>query len=149
MKWVIASDHGGMSLLEPLAHFLGQKGDEVLCLREVGDAEKSNYPDDADACVSHVLDGSADVGLLLCGTGIGVSMRANRYKGIRAAVVHDEFTAEMAKAHNNANVLCLGARVLDEEQALACLTKFYETEFEGGRHEERIEKLDEPLVNEE
>ena len=86
-------------------------------------------------------DGEAELGIICCGTGIGVSMAANKVKGIRAAVVCDEFCAEMTRRHNNANVLCMGGRVIDEEKAVKLASIFLNTEFEGGRHEKRVDMI--------
>jgi len=104
--------------------------------------ESCDYPDFSDAVVQDLLSQKSDLGILICGTGIGMSIRANRYKGIRAALVHDLFTAENAKKHNNANILCLGERVLSQDLAFSLISTWLNASFEGGRHEKRIEKLD-------
>jgi len=142
----IASDHGGVELKKAIKQFLTQSYSNIQ-VQDLGpfSADPCDYPDFADALVQRVLNKSCERGILICGTGIGISIRANRYKGIRAAVVHDAFTAEYAKKHNNANVLCLGARVLNVPTATSLLKIWLDTSFEGGRHEKRIEKLDTSL----
>lgn len=109
-------------------------------------SESVDYPDMADQLVDKLNKKEADLGVLCCGTGIGMSIRANRYPVIRAALVYDEFTAKMAKAHNNANVLCLGGRTLDINTAKKLISIWLETPFEGGRHQKRVDKLDAKLV---
>jgi ribose 5-phosphate isomerase B len=141
MRWVLASDHAAVAMRLSLGAWLRDHGHTVTDLGPMGD-EAVDYPDMADALVPHLLQNKADFGLLLCGSGIGVSIRANRYRGIRAALAHSPQTARLARAHNNANVLCLGARVLDDATAIACLEAFATTDFEGGRHARRADKLD-------
>ena len=143
MSEVIAlgSDHGGVGLKDIIKEHLEQKGLTVLDCGTQGD-ESVDYPDFAEAVVKTILKGDAPRGILVCGTGIGISIKANRYKGIRAAVVHSSFTAEMAKAHNNANVLCLGQRVTGIEDACRYVDIWMNTKFEGGRHQGRLDKLD-------
>jgi ribose 5-phosphate isomerase B len=107
------------------------------------DSESSvDYPDFAIDVAAQVSSGKADRGVLMCGTGIGMSMAANKFPGVRAAVVHDSFTAEMSRRHNDANVLCMGGRVLSPVAAAALLRLWLETPFEGGRHLTRIRKVD-------
>ena len=146
MKWVVAADHGGVNLKAKIVEHLKSKGFEVDDLGGFDTQSKSDYPDHADRAVENLLSYQADYGVLVCGSGIGISMRANRYKGIRAALVHNEFTAESAKSHNDANIICFGDRVIDHQLALKCVDVFIRTEFEGGRHIPRLEKLDSPLV---
>ncbi|MFT7144257.1 MAG: ribose 5-phosphate isomerase B [Alphaproteobacteria bacterium] len=146
MNWVVASDHAGYQLknilskqLQSLGYFVADLGTEC--------AETSvDYPDYADKAVQAILSSGADMAILVCGTGLGVSMRANRYNGIRATLIHNEFTAKAAKEHSNANILCFGERVIDEATALACLKTFLDAKFEGGRHQARLDKLDAPLL---
>lgn len=141
MSWVLASDHAAVDMRRALGAWLKSQGEEVLDLGpDVNDSV--DYPDKADDLCQALLTGKASYGILLCGSGIGVSIRANRYKGIRAAVVHNAQTAELAKAHNNANVLCMGARIISVDEAQTCLEAFYKTHFEGGRHARRVDKLD-------
>ena len=137
----IGSDHGGLDLKNEVRSFLEKRGFSVVdCGAHSTDSV--DYPDFADAVVSSIKDGQAELGVLVCGTGIGISIKANRHKGIRAAVVHSEFTAEMAKAHNNANILCLGQRTTETKDALNYVEKWLSAEFEGGRHQRRLDKLD-------
>jgi len=110
----------------------------------VDSEERVDYPDMAKAAVAEYRKGSFDLGILLCGTGIGISIAANRHKGIRCALIHDSFTALMAKEHNNANFIALGGRVQYREKPEEFLEIFMNASFQGGRHEERIEKLDTP-----
>jgi RpiB/LacA/LacB family sugar-phosphate isomerase len=140
----IACDHGGVELKDAIKqHFtdlsfldLGTNGPDSV-----------HYPEFADALCQAILNGTIDTGVLICGTGIGISMRANRHPGIRAAVVTSNFTAEMCKAHNNANVLCLGGRTTSLEDAINYMTIWQQTAFEEGRHQTRVDMLDAPLVN--
>ncbi|MBI1362806.1 MAG: ribose 5-phosphate isomerase B [Proteobacteria bacterium] len=141
MRWVLASDHAAVDMRQALAVWLKDHGAVVTDLGPQT-ADSVDYPDKANELAAVILSHQADFGVLLCGTGIGVSIRANRYPGIRAALVHDTNTAHLARAHNNANVLCMGGRVLDIPTAIACLETFYTTDFEGGRHARRVEKLD-------
>lgn len=149
MNWVLASDHAGVNLKKALLAFLEEQGHFAYDLGVEDETQKIDYPEPADKAVEALLSGGADMGILVCGTGLGVCMRANRYKGIRATIVHDDFTAKAAKEHSNANVLCFGERVTTEEKALTHLKIFLESTFEGGRHIPRLEKLDAPLVTEE
>ena len=138
----IAADHGALELKNYLRDQLQSKiGLNIIDLGTDSD-DSVDYPDFAEALVKEVLKDSSRLGILCCGTGIGISIKANRYKGIRAALVHDEFTAKMAKAHNNANVLCLGGRTHSPELALKLVTIWLEEAFEGGRHQRRLDKLD-------
>ncbi len=136
---VIGSDHGGFQLKNHLKKYLQEKGEEVFdCGTE--SEESVDYPDFAKKVSEEVLKKEAP-GIIICGTGIGVSMTANKVKGIRAALAHDEYTARMAREHNNANVLCLGGRVLDPQEAEKIVDVFLNTDFEGGRHQRRVEKI--------
>lgn len=146
MTIVLASDHGAIELRDALAQFLKTKTDQTVDDLGVFSEESVDYPDMADRVATALCLGKADLGILCCGTGIGISIRANRYKGVRAALVYDDFTATMAKAHNNANVLCLGGRTTTVDQAVSCVKLWLETAFEGGRHERRIQKLDGDLL---
>jgi ribose 5-phosphate isomerase B len=138
---VIASDHAGVELKSQLVGFITETGDEV---RDLGPAATSSvdYPDFAHAVAEAVAGGEADRGILICGTGIGMSLAANRHQGVRAALCHDAFTAEMARLHNDANVLCLGARTTGPGVAEQIVRIFLETPFEGGRHQRRVEKIE-------
>ena len=136
----IASDHAGYDLKTVLAEELGTMGYEVVDLGTDG-RDSVDYPDFAKALIKAVIDGRADCGVLVCGTGIGISIAANRHPGIRAALCHNETTARLARAHNDANVLALGARIVGIEVAKDCLKAFLTTEFAGGRHAGRVAKL--------
>ncbi|MCW7475345.1 ribose 5-phosphate isomerase B [Leptospira levettii] len=137
----IASDHGGFALKE----FLRKSLEESYEMVDYGtkSEESVDYPTIiGDAC-RKVLSGEVPRLIALCGTGIGASIAANRFKSIRAALCHDEFTAEMSKRHNNANVLVLGGRVLGTDLALRIVKKWIETDFEGGRHQKRLGLIEE------
>ena len=141
MKLVIGNDHAGVEFKEKLVKVLEERGHEVI---NVGtdSLESVDYPDIAVLVGEKVLDGEAKFGILICGTGIGISIAANKIKGIRAALVHNEFTAKLARLHNDANVIALGARVIGDELGLACVETFINTEFEGGRHARRVDKIE-------
>ena len=141
MKLVIGNDHAGVEFKEKLVKALEERGHEVI---NVGtdSLESVDYPDIAVLVGEKVLDGEDKFGILICGTGIGISIAANKIKGIRAALVHNEFTAKLARLHNDANVIALGARVIGDELGLACVETFINTEFEGGRHARRVGKIE-------
>ena len=141
MSLGIASDHGGFDLK---CHIIESLPEISFVDLGTGSSESVHYPMFADQLCKHILNGSIEKGILICGTGIGISMRANRYNGIRAALIHDSFTAEMAKAHNNANVICLGGRTISNESAIQFISIWNSTEFESGRHQERIDMIDLP-----
>lgn len=136
----VAADHGGYDLKCVLLTELRELGFEVLDLGTDG-PESVDYPDFADALATAIADGQAQRGLLVCGSGIGMSIAANRHRGIRAALCHDALTARLARAHNDANVLCLGARLIGIERAKDCVKAFFTTPFDGGRHERRVAKM--------
>ena len=142
VKVVLAADHGGFGLKEVLKPVLSQAGWQVL---DVGcDSEDSvDYPDYANKAVARIVCGECERGILICGTGIGMSIAANRERKIRAANCCNEYTARMSREHNNANILCLGARVLSEDDAIKIVKVWMETEFAGGRHQRRIGKFSE------
>ena len=141
MKWFVGSDHAGLVLKRQLAELLRGLGDEVEDLGTTSDASV-DYPDFGAAVGRAVVDAGADVrGLVVCGTGIGISIAANKIAGVRAALVHDPYTASMARAHNDANVLALGARVTGPGVAEAAVRAFRDTAFEGGRHAGRVGKI--------
>jgi ribose 5-phosphate isomerase B len=137
---VIASDHAGFDLKAVIRNALEAKGVEVLDLGPE-DATSVDYPDMAAKLAEAMAKGVADRGVLICGTGIGIGIAANRYPYIRAALCHDVTTARLSRAHNDANVLCLGARTIGQEVALDCVDMFLATPFEGGRHQRRVDKL--------
>ena len=136
----IAADHAGFELKAVMQSELEAMGYEVLDLGTNG-PESVDYPDFADALAASIADGRADRGVLICGSGIGISMAANRHRGIRAAPCHDVTTARLARQHNDANVLALGARLIGIEVAKECLQTFLTTAFEGGRHGRRVDKM--------
>lgn len=144
MKIVIANDHGAVDLKKRLIDWLMKEGHSITNLG-VDVEERVDYPDQAEKAVQEFQKGGYDLGIVLCGTGIGISIAANKHKGIRCALIHDSFTALMAKQHNNANFLALGGRVTYTEAPEALLKVFLDAEFEGGRHSQRVAKLDELL----
>ena len=137
----LASDHAGTQMKAELKDALAKRGLEVLDLGTDG-PESVDYPDFADAVAAAIRDGRAQRGVLICGTGIGISIAANRHRHIRAALCSDPTCARLSREHNDANVLALGARVVGIEIAKDCLTAFLDTPFEGGeRHSRRVGKL--------
>lgn len=137
----IAADHAGFDLKETLKAELEARGFAALDLGAHG-RESVDYPDFADALAAALEDGRASRGVLICGTGIGISIAANRHRHLRAAVCHDTTSARLARQHNDANVLALGARLVGPEVARDCLAVFLATAFEGGgRHDRRIAKM--------
>jgi ribose 5-phosphate isomerase B len=140
----IASDHGGYGLKEALRAALAGDGFELVDLGTHDGTTSVDYPDFAAALCDEVLAGRTALGILVCGTGIGVSIAANRRRGIRAALCTDPYMARMAREHNDANVLCLGGRVLEPAAALAIAREFLAGAFAGGRHERRLAKIDAP-----
>ncbi|WP_182200754.1 ribose 5-phosphate isomerase B [Paraliobacillus salinarum] len=140
MKIVLASDHGGVDLLREVANQLDELGiayDNIGC-----DCKDSvDYPDYGIPAAEKVAEGTYDRGILICGTGIGMSIAANKVKGIRAALVHDVYTARVTREHNDSNVLVMGARVIGVDLAKEIVKTWLAGEFEGGRHINRIEKL--------
>lgn len=142
MKLALAADHGGFELKEHIkAHLAGR---EDLEIQDLGthSSDSVDYPQFGKACAELVAAGEVDRGIVLCGTGIGISIAANRLKGIRCALATNIFMAEMSRKHNNANMLALGGRVLSKEEATAIVDVWLSTEFEGGRHQRRINQLD-------
>lgn len=140
MKIALGCDHGGIVLKPAVISFLESKNIEVVDFG-CNSTDSVDYPEYAQKVAEAVSQGKCDSGVLICGTGIGISIAANKVKGIRAAVVHDLFTAEMTKKHNNANILAFGGRVVDEKMAVAMVEKWLDTEFEGGRHTQRVDKI--------
>lgn len=138
---VIASDHAGFGLKAELKEQLEAAGHEVLDLGTDG-PESVDYPEFGHALARAIAGGEAECGVLVCGTGIGIGMAANRHKGVRAAPCHDATSARLAREHNDANVLALGARLIGPEVARECLRVFLETPFEGGRHARRVAMID-------
>jgi ribose 5-phosphate isomerase B len=137
---IAGSDHAGLTLKQELVGIAAELGYEV---RDLGTltSDSTDYPDYAHQVASAVAAGKG-LGLLVCGTGIGMSMAANRHRGVRAALCGDVFSASMARRHNDANILCVGARVLGPGLAVEILKSFLGATFEGGRHERRVNKID-------
>lgn len=140
VRIAIGCDHAGFDLKTQLIDWLRDHAYEVMDLGAHG-IESVDYPDYADLVARHVLSGKAEFGLLICGTGIGISIAANRHKGVRAALVSNATMARLTRQHNNANVLALGARITGYEVARDALEVFLTTPYEGGRHERRVAKL--------
>ena len=136
----IASDHGGYEIKTALKEELSSLGYAALDLGTDG-PDSVDYPDFAHALADAVTQGKAGWGILICGSGIGVSITANRHSGIRAALCHNAETARLSRQHNDANVLAMGGRIISMDVAKECLKVFLETEFEGGRHARRIAKI--------
>jgi ribose 5-phosphate isomerase B len=141
MKLAIASDHGGYQLKEAVTRFLRDKKVDLVDLG-VGNEESVDYPDFAAEVAGKVSSGAVDAGILVCGTGIGMAITANKFKGVRAAVVTDPYTAKMSKEHNNANIIAFGGRVLEEPKALEIVQAWLDAKFQGGRHEARLKKIE-------
>ena len=141
MKIGIGSDHGGYELKESIKEYLTEEGIQFVDYG-TNSLESVDYPDYGRAVAEAVINKEVDKGILICGTGIGISITANRIKGIRCALCTDSYSAKMSRMHNNANILALGGRVLGVGLALDIVKTFLDTEFEGGRHERRINKID-------
>ncbi len=137
---IIGSDHGGLVLKTALNSYLKRRGFNVTNAGTNSEASV-DYPDFGQKVAESVISGEAESGILICGTGIGMSITANKIPGIRAALVTDVFMARMAKEHNNANVLVLGGRVLDEQKACDLVEAWLDATFEGGRHQARLDKI--------
>jgi ribose 5-phosphate isomerase B len=143
LKLYVGSDHGGVDLRRRLVAHARAAGHEVVAeLGPADETESTDYPDVAAQVCARVLGDAGSFGLLICGTGQGVAMAANRHPGIRAGIVSDVFSARMIRAHNDANVICFGARVIGPGLAEALLDAFAETDFEGGRHQRRVAKIE-------
>lgn len=139
MTCIIGCDHAGLTLANEILEYLQNHSTKIIHIFPQ-DGQKVDYPDYAKLVCKEVLSENA-LGILVCGSGIGMSMAANKIKGIRAALCADSYTAKFARAHNDANVLCLGARVVGSGIALEIVGAFLEGAFEGGRHKIRVEKL--------
>ena len=140
MKIAIGCDHGGLEHKNAIAEYLKANGFEV---EDFGIYEQTSvdYPDIAVPVCDSIVSGKNELGILVCGTGIGISIAANKIDGIRAAHCHDVYSAEMTKRHNNANVICMGGRVIGRELAFKIVDAWLDAEFEGGRHQTRIDKI--------
>ena len=142
MTIALGADHGGFLLKEAIKKYLNDNNIEFIDFG-TNSEDSVDYPEYAIKVANAVLDKNCDYGILCCGTGIGISIAANKFPGIRAALCTNEFTAEMTRRHNDANILCLGGRVTPQEEALKLVKIFLETKFEGGRHKKRIEQIKE------
>lgn len=141
MRIVLASDHAGFTFKELIKEHLIKIGHEVTDCGAFS-SERSDYPDFAKIVAGHISKSEADRGILICGSGIGMCIAANRFLRVRAVVIRDRADAEMSRRHNDANVMCLGERVTEVAYALELADIFLTTPFEGGRHEIRVEKID-------
>ena len=141
MKLAIGCDHGGWELKEQVLDFLQKTNNIDIIDYGTKSRDSVDYPDYARVISEGVTEGTIDRGILICGTGIGMSIVANRYPSIRAALCHDIFTARMSRLHNNANILVLGGRVIGPGLACEMVKTWLETEFEGGRHQKRLDKI--------
>ena len=140
MKIALGNDHAAPELKNIIKQHLIDRGIEVIDFGvQVG--EKADYPVQGEKVARAVVSGEADLGIAMCGTGIGISISCNKVKGIRAAVCSDPYSARLCKQHNNANVLCFGARVVGDELAKMIVDEWLDAEFEGGRHQRRIDKV--------
>lgn len=140
MKWFVGSDHAGLKLKQLLVQVLKELGDDVTDLGTETE-ESVDYPQFGADVGQAVVDHADTLGLVVCGTGIGISIAANKVRGVRCANVHDDFTAEMARAHNDANVISLGARVVGPGVAESALKRFRATPYSGGRHQRRVDMI--------
>ncbi len=140
-KIVIVSDHAGFSLKKALVSYLETKGYEVLDLGPETEKNAVDYPLQGEKLADSIHKGAAERGIAICGSGIGICMAVNRFPFIRGALVYEKNAAELAREHNDANVLCLGGRLTDEETAKQLVDVFLNTPFEGGRHEKRVQEL--------
>ena len=139
-KISIASDHAGFEMKKKIMKYLEENGFSLID-RGPSNTESVDYPDFAKKVCNDLLDQNVDRGILVCGSGQGMAMVANKHKGIRAALCNSEEMTELARAHNDANILTLGARFIDESLALSCVEKFISTSFEGDRHIQRVNKI--------
>jgi ribose 5-phosphate isomerase B len=142
MKIAIAADHAGKELKSYIIDFLNLTNHQVLDYGVASDSSVSvDYPDYADIVASEVSAGRSDRGILICGTGIGMSIAANKFPGVRACVIDDEFSARMSRAHNDTNILCLGSRTTNYQRAIDFVKIWLATECEEGRHRNRLNKI--------
>lgn len=138
----VGSDHGGVELKDDIVTFLRERGMEPVDFGTNG-SDSVDYPDFGEKVAMAVVTGQVDRGIIVCGTGIGISIAANKIPGIRAALVTDPFMARMAREHNDANIIALGGRVLDADTARQCVSAWLDATFEGGRHQRRLDKITE------
>lgn len=142
MKVAIGCDHGGYNLKMEVIDYLKKVGVELVDYGTDNDKDSVNYPDFAKKVCDDVVAKQVDFGILVCGTGIGMSIAANKVKGIRCAVLNDTFSAKMTKMHNNANVIALGERVLGKGLAIDIVKAYMNAEYEGGRHQNRLDLIE-------
>jgi ribose 5-phosphate isomerase B len=142
MEIILGSDHAGFDLKEECKGFLERSGEHTIIDTGVFSRQSSDYPKIAHKVAQAVSDKEYDRGILICGAGIGMSIVANRYKGVRAALCHNLYTVRMCRLHNDANILVMGGRVIGVGLALEMAELFLETEFEGGRHKSRLDQID-------
>lgn len=140
-KFYIATDHAGYALKAFVKDVVTTLGHEIVDLGP-DSADRVDYPDYARKCAEAVLADEGSFGILICGTGIGISIAANKIQGIRAALCHDHYTAKLTRLHNDANILCFGERVVGKGVIIDMIEAFAETEFEGGRHANRVAKIE-------
>lgn len=141
MNIAIASDHGGFEMKQALIKHFAEHGQKLIDLG-TDSTNSVDYPDYADKMAEYILAKKADLGILICGTGVGISIAANRHKGIRAALLYNKFVAEKAKQHNNANIIVFGGRTMTVPEVIEYCNIFLNASFEGGRHQQRLDKLD-------
>jgi len=141
MKFYIATDHAGIELKDYTVQLLKDKGHEVIDLGPYS-KDRVDYPDYAVKVAESVLADDSSQGILICGSGIGMSMAANRFNGIRAALCHDAYTASVARGHNDANILCFGERIVGKGVAESILDAWIDSSFDGGRHTGRVKKIE-------
>lgn len=141
MRIAVGSDHAGYQLKSVVASHLLEAGHEVVDLGTDSETTSVDYPDFGAAVGRSVADGAVDLGICVCGSGIGIAMAANKVAGVRAATVHDVTTATLARRHNDANVACLGQRITGSQVALDAVDSFVTTAFDGGRHRRRVDEL--------
>lgn len=143
MKFYIATDHAGVELKDYTVELLKSRGHEIVDFGPFS-TDRVDYPDYAHKVSEAVLSDEASQGILICGSGIGMSMAANRHKGIRAALCHDAYTAAVARGHNDANILCFGERIIGKGVAESIIDAWLRSSFEGGRHTQRVAKIETP-----
>ena len=141
MKIILASDHRGLTVLESILEYLQTLPEHTVILINEQTSESTDYPDIAETVAQSVSAGVADCGILICGTGIGTCIVANKFPGIRAAPCHNEVVAELSRKHNDSNVLCLSGDLLGERSSVAVVMAWLTAQFEGGRHYVRLEKI--------
>ena len=141
MKFYIATDHAGVDLKDYTVELLKARGHEVIDMGPYS-KDRVDYPDYAQKVAEAVLSDESSQGILICGSGIGMSITANRYRGIRAALCHDAYTASVARGHNDANILCFGERIIGKGVAESIIDAWIAGSFEGGRHIQRVAKME-------